>query len=111
MKTSKRNELDDFIKSNLDERESSSLGKQKKAKSSVKPKKNFATYKKDEIKSHEEPTAAATKERQPIVFVNKEKNKSKQQNEIRQSESYKDIVARYGEEAAEAIFFFSRKKK
>lgn len=105
----KKDELDDFIKSNLDDREFKQFGMQKKAKSSVKPKKNFATYKKDEIKSHEEPAAAGVHKQ--TVFVNKEKNKSKQQNEIRQSESYKDIVARYGEEAAEAIFFFSRKKK
>lgn len=106
----KSSELDDFIKTNLDSREFKQFGKQKPAKSSVKPKKNFAKYEQEEIK--QTPEATITKqEKKPAIFVNKEKNKSKQQNEIRQSESYKDIVARYGEEAAEAIFFFSRKKK
>ena len=36
-------------------------------------------------------------------FFNREAADTENQNRIRNSESYKDIVARYGEEAAEAI--------
>ena len=42
-------------------------------------------------------------------FKNREAHKVEEQNAIRNSESYKKIAEEYGQEAAEAMFFYSRK--
>ena len=108
-----RKSLDDYIKSCLDARDYKQVGKQKAKVSNVKSKLNYMDY------TFEQPIHDIKQEKAVITpkkiveetkFFNGEAADTEHQNRIRNSESYKDIVARYGEEAAEAIFFYSRKK-
>ena len=112
-----RKSLDDYIKSCLDARDYKQVGKQKAKVSNVKSKLNYMDYTTDN--KFEQPIHDIKQEKAVITpkkiveetkFFNGEAADTEHQNRIRNSESYKDIVARYGEEAAEAIFFYSRKK-
>ena len=99
-----RKSLDDYIKSCLDARDYKQVGKQKAKVSNVKSKLNYMDY------TTEKAVITPKKIVEETKFFNGEAADTEHQNRIRNSESYKDIVARYGEEAAEAIFFYSRKK-
>ena len=107
-----RKSLDDYIKSCLDARDYKQVGKQKAKVSNVKSKLNYMDYTTDN--KFEQPIQDIKQEKAVITpkkiveetkFFNREAADTEHQNRIRNSESYKDIVARYGEEAAEAIFF------
>ena len=112
-----RKSLDDYIKRCLNARDYKQVGKQKAKVSNVKSKLNYMDYTTDN--KFEQPIQDIKQEKAVITpkkiveetkFFNREAADTEHQNRIRNSESYKDIVARYGEEAAEAIFFYSRKK-
>ena len=112
-----RKNMDDYIKTCLDARDYQQVGKQKAKKSPVKSKLKYMDYASENkfempIQDIKQEKAVITPKEivEETKFFNREAADMEHQNRIRNSESYKDILARYGEEAAEAIFFYSRKK-
>ena len=99
-------DIDEYIKTCLDNRDYKQYGKQKAPVINKSVKLKYQDYTDDsfigKINSQEN-------EYKPIHFVKKHKSERAEQNRIRNSESYKDIVERYGKEAAEIIFFFFNK--
>lgn len=126
--------LDEYIKTCLVKGDYNQVGKQKAALSDKTVKTNFYDYSnasknfkevennvlsesekevqnKDlkQAKIQDEVFSKNQEDAEPL-FMNREAADVEKQNRIRQTKSYKDIVERFGEEAAEAIFFYSRKK-
>ena len=107
---SKKN-LDDYIKQNLDNRDYKQLGKQKAKAVNRKTKLKYSDYEQEatvqtieetKIKSVVPPVA-----KNETVHINKVD--PIEQEQIRNTESYKDILTRYGKDFAEAVFFFEKK--
>lgn len=126
--------LDEYIKTCLVKGDYSQVGKQKAALSDKKVKTSFYDYsnssknvketeskvlsasenvvQKKDLKQTKKQAEVISKNQEDaeFLFTNREVADVEKQNRIRQTKSYKDIVERFGEEAAEAIFFYSRKK-
>ena len=94
-----KNNLDTYIKTCLDNREYKQFGKQK-----AKPQNKEKTIEKTSVPNE---SKVLPQQSERIEFVNR--TPLKEQNRIRRTQGYKDIVTKYGQEIAEAIFFFERK--
>lgn len=111
-----KKDLDDYIKKALASNEYNQKGKQKARHVNRKIRLEYQDYESDkrvkaqQVASEIKPAAPKDPIQKEYMFDNWEKDTKKaEQDQIRKTESYKNVVKKYGEEAAEAMFFFTRK--
>ena len=128
-----KEKLDDYIKNSLKSNEYNQVGKQKtnkvnnskirntfydysnslEAETDLKSKKfstNNNVDNKKRMSGNKIISNQSKEQLEESVFYNRDAHEVEKQNKIRATKSYKDTVDKYGKEAAEAIFFYSRKK-
>lgn len=112
--------LDNYIKDCLNKRDYSQIGKQKAAINNKKIKSTFYEYPELKETKNIKPNVTNNTENlsiekinsndlEKIQLCNQDNTNITLQDKIRNSTAYKKAVEEYGKEAAEAIFFFTRK--